>query len=310
MTPVESVLIIADIEGSSGCWSKRAAAYKTPEWVAACVGLTRDVAAVVRALLDDGVRRVRVKDFHRTGYNILPEMIDPRARVVQGYRKGPVPGIGDPNAAAAALFMGMHAASGSGGFLAHTLTSRIRRLAVNGQLVPEVYLFAGSLAPFGVRPVFFSGCPVACDQARAVISGIDVYSIDKSGDRQAFAAEKWRRGLARAAAAALRQADSGPLKLVGPFHARLTWREGERAAKKLAARWGFKRQGADILLDASRFEELYMNLLRICYLTPAIERVLPLALAAANLRGRAGLAWLRRQVKKTGNTRFMGRPPE
>ncbi|MFZ0243046.1 MAG: M55 family metallopeptidase [Desulfobacterales bacterium] len=298
MTTVNSVLIIADIEGSSGCWSKRAAAYKTPEWVAACVDMTRDVAAVVRALLDDGVRRVTVKDFHRTGYNLLPELIDPRARVVQGYRKGPVPGIGDPGSAAAVLFMGMHAASGSGGFLAHTLTSRLRRLEINGELVPEVYLFAGSLAPFGVRPVFFSGGPVACHQARDIIPGIATHHIDKSAGRQGFASDPWREDLARAASAALGRAQAAPFNPIGPFHVRLTMREGERAAQKLAARWGFHRQGADLVFDRSRFDDLYLDLLRLCYLTPAVERVLPLAVAVSNLRGRAGLAWLRRRLNR------------
>jgi hypothetical protein len=127
MTMFDSVLIIADIEGSSGCWSYRASAFKTHEWVAACVDMTRDVAAVVHVLLDNGVQRVIVKDFHRTGFNLLPEMIDSRARVVQGYKVGPVPGIGDPGSAEAVIFLGMHAASGSNGFMAHTLTSRIRR---------------------------------------------------------------------------------------------------------------------------------------------------------------------------------------
>ena len=188
ITGLDSVLIIADIEGSSGCWSYRASAFKTNEWVEACVEMTRDVAAVVRALFDNGVHRVIVKDFHRTGFNLLPEMIDSRARVVQGYKIGPVPGIGDPGSAEAVLFLGMHAASGSNGFMAHTLTSRIRRLEVNGELLPEVYLFAGSLAPYGVRPIFFSGCPVACDQARTTIPGIHTYSIDKSVGRQEFAA--------------------------------------------------------------------------------------------------------------------------
>ncbi|MEN8751502.1 MAG: M55 family metallopeptidase, partial [Desulfobacterales bacterium] len=202
----DSVLIIADIEGSSGCWSYRASAFKTHEWVAACVDMTRDVAAVVHVLLDNGVQRVIVKDFHRTGFNLLPEMIDARARVVQGYKVGPVPGIGDPGSAEAVIFLGMHAASGSNGFMAHTLTSRIRRLEVNGELLPEVYLFAGSVAPYGVRPIFFSGCPVACDQARDTISGIHTYSIDKSVGRQEFAVEPWRQGLARAATSALHDA--------------------------------------------------------------------------------------------------------
>ncbi|MFZ1202173.1 MAG: hypothetical protein WAO07_18560, partial [Desulfobacterales bacterium] len=95
-------------------------------------------------------------------------------------------------------------------------------------------------------------------------------------------------------------ANTAPFDPAGPFQVRITLRDGKPAAKKLAARWGFERQGADILFENSRFEDLYLNLLRVCYLTPAIERVLPLALAAANLRGRAGLTWLRRQVKKRG----------
>ena len=294
----DSVLIIADIEGSSGCWNYRASAFKTHEWVEACVDMTRDVAAVVRSLLDNGVRRVTVMDFHRTGFNILPEMIDSRARVVQGYKVGPVPGIGDPGSAEAVLFLGMHAASGSTGFMAHTLTSRIRRLEVNGELLPEVYLFAGSVAPYGVRPIFFSGCPVACDQARNTIPGIHTYSIDKSVGRRAFAVEPWRQELARAAISALCDAQTVPFEPAGPFHTRVTLREGEPAAQKLAARWGFHRQGADILLYNDRLDDLYLDLIRICYLTPMVERVLPLAVGASNLRGRAGLTWLRHQRKK------------
>ena len=244
MTMFDSVLIIADIEGCSGCWSYRASAFKTHEWVEACVDMTRDIAVVVRALLDSGVNRVTVKDFHRTGFNLLPEMIDSRARVFQGYKVGPVPGIGDPGSAEAVLFIGMHAASGSNGFMAHTLTSRIRRLEVNGELLPEVYLFAGSLAPYGVRPIFFSGCPVACDQARVTIPGIHTYSIDKSVGRHEFAAEPWRQGLARAATSVLHNAQTIPFDPPGPFHTKVTLREGEPAAQKLAARWGFNRQGA------------------------------------------------------------------
>ncbi|MGW8188478.1 MAG: M55 family metallopeptidase [Desulfobacterales bacterium] len=297
-TRLDSVLIIADIEGSSGCWNHRASAFKTHEWVAACLDMTRDVAAVVGSLLDYGVRRVTVMDFHRTGFNILPEMIDSRARVFQGYRVGPVPGIGDPGSAEAVLFLGMHAASGSAGFMAHTLTSRIRRLEVNGELLPEVYLFAGSVAPYGVRPIFFSGCPVACDQAQNIIPGIHTYPIEKSVGRREFAVEPWRQGLARAAASALCTAQTVPFEPAGPFHARVTLRKGEPAARKLAARWGVHRQGADILLQHERLDDLYYDLLRICYLTPMLERVLPLAVVASNLRGRAGLTWLRRQAKK------------
>ena len=127
----------------------------TPEWARACVEMSRDVNAVVQALFQNGAETVRVKDFHRTGYNLLPELIDSRADVVHGYRKGPVPGIGDPGEAEAVMFLGMHAASGTDGFLAHTLTSRVQQLEVNGAPLAEIQLFASSLEPWGLQPNHF-----------------------------------------------------------------------------------------------------------------------------------------------------------
>ena len=90
---LKSVLIIADIEGSSGCWSYSGSSFMTEAWFRACLEMTRDVDVVVTALFDAGIRQITVKDFHRTGYNLLPELIDSRAQVFSGYRPGPVPGI-------------------------------------------------------------------------------------------------------------------------------------------------------------------------------------------------------------------------
>ncbi|MEE9495054.1 MAG: M55 family metallopeptidase, partial [Desulfobacterales bacterium] len=190
------ILIIADIEGSSGCWDYRASSFMTPEWARACVAMTLDVSAVVAALFKAGVEHISVKDFHRTGYNLLPEMITANSEIIHGYRRGPVPGIGDPGKAQAVIFMGMHAASGTDGFLAHTLTSRIEQLEVNGKPMAEIELFVSSLAPFGIRPIFFSGCPVACEQAGAVVDNILLYPIDKQAGAGRFDVESWRSGLA------------------------------------------------------------------------------------------------------------------
>jgi D-amino peptidase len=292
------VLIVADIEGSSGCWSYQASAFKTQAWVRACIEMTLDVQAVVKALFSCGVQEVIVKDFHRTGYNIIPENIDSRAKVISGYKMGPVPGIGNPGSAEAVIFLGLHAASGSEGFLSHTLTSKIQQLKVNENLLPEVALFSASLAPFGIRPVFFSGCPVACRQAQQFISGIHVHPIDKSGNPENFDQTRWRRELALAASASIECSHSEVYDPRGPFNTAMTWRNGGRSAQKLARRWGFEHQGTQIFLTHNSFAALYQDLIRLCYLTPVVEKILPLALALSNLRGKVGLSWLRRQVKK------------
>ena len=296
--PFSHVLIIADLEGSSGCWSYKASSFLTDEWCRACLEMSRDVSAVVSALFEAGVKTITIKDFHRTGYNLFPELIDSRATLVSGYRHGPVPGIGNPHNAQAVMFLGMHAASGSEGFLAHTLTSRIARLEVNHRLLAEIELFAASLAPWGIRPIFFSGCPVACQQAEAAIDHIDCFRIDKSGGAKNFDARIWRSKLARAAVRSLENHKTVPYAPAGPLDAIVTMRDGAAVAAKLARRWRFRQTGAQIRIQAAGMIDLYLELIKLCYLTPAIEKILPLALMIFNLQGRIGIIRARRRLKR------------
>jgi D-amino peptidase len=298
-TRPDHLLIIADIEGSSGCWRYFDGCFMSPSWPRACAAMTADVNAVVRALFNHGVASIRVKDFHRTGYNLLREGIDPRATLVSGYRQGPIPGVGDPGPAQAALFLGMHAASGSRGFLAHTLTSRIREIRINGRRLAEIELFAAILAPYGIRPLFFSGCPTACAQARQRLPGILALPIDKQGGPASLEVDRWRRQLAEAAVRSLsRPAPPPPYLPRGPFKAAVTFQGGARAAKRHAAPWGFSYRRATVSIEAETYGDLYRQLVRLCYLSPLVERALPLSLRLFNLRGRLGLAWARRRLAR------------
>ena len=291
------ILIIADIEGSSGCGSYRASSFMTRPWARACEAMSRDVNALVKGLFDAGVRQVTVKDFHRTGFNLLPELIDKRARIVSGYRRRPVPGLGDPGDADRLMMIGMHAASGTTGFLPHTLTSRLASLVVNGRPMAEVELFSASLAPFGILPVFFSGCPVACSQARERIPGIHTFPIDKRIPPEALDADQWRNEMARSAAESLETASAAPYCPNGPFSAAITIRDGAAAAARMAGPWGFKRSGATVVIQEPDIHALYRSLVRLCYLPPAAEKSLPLSLALYNQVGRLGRLWVRRQLK-------------
>jgi D-aminopeptidase len=305
-TRYRRILIIADIEGSSGCRDYRASSFLTREWAMACESMTRDIDSVVTALFDAGVEHIRVKDFHRTGFNLLPELMDSKAEIIHGYRKGPVPGIGGPEKAEAVMFLGMHAASGTDGFLAHTLTSRLERLEVNGKPLAEIELFASALAPFGVRPVFFTGCPVACEQARAAIPNIFTYSIHKKAGAAGFNVASWRAGLASAAVRSLENEHAMPYLPKGPFHVQIEMRGGDAAAQKIARRWNLNQQDRRLFFTAAESRELFMTLIRICYLSPGVEKMLPISLMAYNLWGHIGLAWVRRQIKKRSSSSRTG----
>lgn len=290
------ILILADIEGSSGCGSYRASSFLTRPWAHACAAMSRDVDAVVRALFAAGVARVTVKDFHRTAYNLLPELIDPRARIDCGYRRRPVPGLGDPGDADGVMMVGMHAAAGTDGFLAHTLTSRLAALRVNGRPLAEIELFAASLAPYGIAPLFFSGCPTACAQAERRIPGIRTFPIDKRIPPASLDVRQWRRGLAQAAVDAHVAMPPAPYRPKGPFQAVIRIRDGARAAARMGDRWGFARTGATVTIDAPDMHLLYDRLIQLCYLSPATRATLPVSLAMFNLMGRMGRCWVRRQL--------------
>jgi D-amino peptidase len=175
---------------------------------------------------------------------LIAENLDPRIELISGYKQGPVPGFGQVPKVFSVLFLGMHAASGTNGFLAHTLTSRISRLIINGKIWSELELFSASLGPYGIRPVFFSGCPEACRQAKNAIAGINVFPIDKSGHRHKFDAEKWRESLCRNAVDAIQNTHTGPFLPQKPFNAIVRFRDGKKVADQISKRWGFVRKGA------------------------------------------------------------------
>lgn len=304
--PFRRILIIADIEGSSGCWDYAASSFLTPQWASACAAMTRDVQSVVDALFRAGVEEIVVKDFHRTGYNLLPERIDRRARVDSGYALGPVPGMGDPGQAEAVMFLGLHAASGTDGFLPHTLTSRLAEVRVNDHPIPEVALFASVLAPYGIRPVFFSGCPIACQQAEQEISGISTWQIDKMNGPEQFDRSSWRRGLARKAVESLSNNTPRPLDGKGPFRVEVVFRDGSRVAHKIAGRWQLERAGDAIQFEAEDLPELFIRLSRICYLVPGLLPLLPVGLPLYNVIGRVGLTWVRHRLRHHSSSPMAG----
>ena len=289
----KNILIIADIEGSSGCGSRSASEFLTPEWQRACVEMSRDVDAVVRALFEAGAGLVTVQDFHRTGYNLLPELIDGRARIRQGWKRGPVLGLGDPEEAEAVMFLGLHASSGTEGFLAHTLTSRLSGLEVNGRPISEAELFSASLASYGIRPIFFSGCPLACAQAARALPGIICHPLDRSNG---FHPISWRRALAEAAARSLKNESAVPFAPEGPFTAVITLRDGPAAAEKIARRWNLKRSEDRIFLEAVDFSELFWKLARMAYLNRVTALMVGPSLFLYNLMGRLGRTWVRHRI--------------
>ncbi|MBN2535948.1 MAG: M55 family metallopeptidase [Spirochaetales bacterium] len=293
-----SILIISDIEGSSGCWTRKAAILKTKEWAQACVDMSLDVNAVVTALYSAGVNHIRIQDFHRTGYNLLPELIDRRAELSHGFKAYPVPAIGDPENARGLIMIGMHASSGSKGFIAHTVSSQIRNIECNGKSLGEAELLSMVLAPYGIVPLFFSGGPIACAEAACAIPSIQTYSIDKNIKLKDFDKHTWRDGLKKASVASLFNNKAVPFTREGPFKVVLTMRDGPEAARKTGEKWHLPSCDDRVMIESGTALLLFQLLIKIAYLHPFLEKILPLALPLFHIYGKLGLNWVRKQLKK------------
>jgi hypothetical protein len=75
-------------------------------------------------------------------------------------------------------------------------------------------------------------------------------------------------------------------------------RDGEKAARAYAMRWSLPREGDAVIVAARDLADLYFKLILLCYFTPFLKAVLPLALFLSNARGKAGLSWARKRLKK------------
>ena len=262
--------IVADLEGSTGAWTKAHTLLGTPQWQKARVELTRDINAVTEALFEMGVKGVVVKDFHRTGYNLIPPYLDRRVKLVSGYYTGPAMGYGNLHGADFALFVGLHASGGNeDGFLPHTLTSRIAEILVNGKTVCEAELFATVLSAFQVPVCFFSGCPAACQEVKQKMEWVVTYAIAQ--DPEIYQDERrWRDYIIQKRQGLREKIDEisnpGAMPLFfmrPPFNCQVIFQE-EAEARRMNP-WGFLQDGRTVSFHAEHFLELYQNLLKIAY---------------------------------------------
>jgi D-amino peptidase len=262
--------IVADLEGSTGVWMKAHTLLGTPEWQEARVELTKDINAVTEALFDGGVRGVVVKDFHRTGYNLIPAYLDKRVKLVSGYYAGPAIGYGKLHGADFALFVGLHASGGNAeGFLPHTLTSRIAEIRVNGERIFEAELFATVLSAFRIPLSFFSGCPAACREVTEKMPWVVTFEIPKDpaiyGNpiHRGEYIKRLRLGLKEKILGIKNPGSQPSFFMNPPFDCRVIFREEKEARRRNP--WGFPREGKVISFHSGEFLDLYENLLKIAY---------------------------------------------
>ena len=180
-TPGKRVYISVDLEGISGINGEDQTSAGQPEYARARKLMAEDANAAIRGAFDGGATEVVVNDSHGGQRNLLPEDLDPRARLISHSfkRYGMMEGLDETFDAI--IFVGYHAKADSPrGVFAHTGSGVIRDLQINGQSVGEGGMNAALAAWYGVPVVAVSGDDVAVAEVKANVPNIKTAAVKRA----------------------------------------------------------------------------------------------------------------------------------
>jgi len=228
------VFIFSDLEGISGVCRFVQTGEDGPRYEDARRLLMGDINACVDGLLDAGVDQVVVRDGHGKPYNLVAEMMHPKAtHIVGGWYGRPLGGL-EPDCDAVIL-LGHHAMAGTPkAVLCHTQSLRGDRYFYNGRETGEIGQEAMIAGHFDIPVIMISGDDAACREAREFLGdGPVVISVKKALAREGaellapeVARQKIRAGAAEAVA---RLPQCKPYKVESPVHIRLEFPDKETA---------------------------------------------------------------------------------
>lgn len=136
---------------------------------------TLEAAACAEGCLEAGAREVLILDGHGAGamdIRLLPRGVRLIAGRPMGYPFGLDPSFD------AMMFVGQHAKAGTeAAHLCHTGDQQQIDLAINGVSVGELGAFAALAGSMGVPTVFVAGDAACCDEARALIPGVETACV-------------------------------------------------------------------------------------------------------------------------------------
>ncbi len=166
-TQGKKVYISVDMEGISGINGDDQTAAGGAEYGRARKLMAEDANAAIRGAFEGGATDVLVNDSHGGQRNLLPEDLDPRARLISHSfkRHGMMEGLDE--SFDAVIFVGYHAKADSPrGVFAHTGSGVVKDLIVNGKSVGEGGMNARLAQWFGVPVVLVTGDDVAVEQQK------------------------------------------------------------------------------------------------------------------------------------------------
>jgi D-amino peptidase len=187
------IYILADMEGISGIRLHEQVNRSRPEYAEGCRLMRAEMNVAIAAAYAGGATEVVACDTHGMGGQVAVAEMDERAVYEMPVSGDMMPAL--DSSFAGVVLLGHHARAGTlNGFLDHTMSSEAWfECTLNGQAVGEIGLEA-AFALLGVPIIAVTGDQACCDEARALLGGIETAVV------------KWGIGRNRARCLSLPQA--------------------------------------------------------------------------------------------------------
>lgn len=210
------VYLSVDMEGIAGISHPNPTQRGDVGYPAAVALMDGETNAAIKGAFDGGATEVVVNDSHGSMYNLTPEALDQRARLVQGRKPmSMVQGAADGRFDVA-LFVGYHARAGHpSGTLAHTYTNAPTLTTLAGRPVGEYGINALYLGALGVPVGMVTGDDALADEVSAWLPWAERVVVKRGQGRHAAASvhpSVARDLIAAAARRAVERARSGELE--------------------------------------------------------------------------------------------------
>jgi len=171
------ILISTDIEGVAGVFHPEQVRPGNGEYERARVWMTQEANAAAQGAFAGGASEVLVNDSHGGFRNLLPDLIDERARLVLGKPRalGMMAGLETSESEKpcdAVFLIGYHARAKEHGILAHTINGfAFARVEINGQPLGEAGLYGALAGELGVPVALASGDDTFIAETRDLFPG-------------------------------------------------------------------------------------------------------------------------------------------
>jgi D-amino peptidase len=223
------VYISVDMEGISGVNGGDQTSAGQPEYGRARMLMVEDANAAIRGAFAGGATEVVVNDSHGSQRNLLPEHLDPRARLISHSfkRHGMMEGLDETFDSA--LFVGYHAkADAPRGLFAHTGSGVVRDVQLNGTSVGEGGMNAAMAAWYGVAVVLVTGDDAAVDEVRTLVPGVTTVAVKRAINTRAvelLPLAEARRLIEAGAQSAVAAAKKPAVDRRGPYRVTMRFRD-------------------------------------------------------------------------------------